>query len=282
METEHEQNNCGVADWSLNCGSILTVERTELTHRHAGGRVAAVPSRFCSRGAARRTVLAVPLTPRPTATCGAWPASPRGNRVWSARRDGRWLTADATLTRWLALDAGDRDAAGPGPADGLRALAPQPAPFADFTGSGPTGGSRCQRREAARSRSGWRRCGAIPASGTVSPRWHSCGRARARRGRAGERRRGSARTPRPVFCRCPGRHRRRRSLGPFSQANRALRALLGADPQDLVGRQLTDWLHRDDRGGVLATLETAADRDEDPATVEIRLAPPHERTLVML
>jgi two-component system cell cycle sensor histidine kinase/response regulator CckA len=70
--------------------------------------------------------------------------------------------------------------------------------------------------------------------------------------------------------------------GRFLRANRALGALLGAEPVGLPGRQLTDWLNPDDRATIEEKLEAASIREEVRAAVEIRLAPPHERTLVVM
>jgi two-component system, cell cycle sensor histidine kinase and response regulator CckA len=246
------------------------------------------PSPHGSAVAALRAALFWPFryTPQPPATCGASAELLDRAAIGFGLLDddGRWLTANATLTRWLAIDAGDRDAAGAGPADGLRALAPQPAPFADFTESGagdgrfalstPQGGEVDVRVAPLRRDAGQRHRFAAVAQLRQSSR---------ATGPVPESAAGAAREPLGrFFADAPVGIAVVDRSGRFLQANRALRALLGADPQDLVGRRLTDWLHRDDRGGVLATLETAADREEDPAAIEIRLAPPHERTLVML
>jgi two-component system, cell cycle sensor histidine kinase and response regulator CckA len=69
--------------------------------------------------------------------------------------------------------------------------------------------------------------------------------------------------------------------GRLHRANRVLGRLLGAAPAALCGQELTQWLDPDDRDGVLARLATAG-RGDDPAPLEIRLAPPHARTMVML
>ena len=70
--------------------------------------------------------------------------------------------------------------------------------------------------------------------------------------------------------------------GRFIKANRALGELFGASPETLVGRGLIDCLNPDDREAIAAKLADAADGREDRTPVEIRLARPGERTMVML
>jgi two-component system, cell cycle sensor histidine kinase and response regulator CckA len=238
--------------------------------------------------AALRAALFRPFrrTSQPQATCGASAELLDRAAIGFGPLDhgGRWLAANATLTRWLAVDAGHRDAADPAPAEGLPAVAPQSAPSGDLTESEETDG-----RFALSSP----QCG--EAEVWVAPLRCEPGH-RHRFPAVAQLRQSSppmARSPEIAAGAVPealGRFFADAPVGiavvdrasHFLQANGALGALLGADPQALAGQRLTDWLHPDDHNGVLATLDAAADRAEDRAAVEIRLAPPLERTLVML
>jgi PAS domain S-box-containing protein len=70
--------------------------------------------------------------------------------------------------------------------------------------------------------------------------------------------------------------------GRFIEANPALGDLFGAAPERLVGCQLAACLDPADRAAVALKLAAAVDGREDRAPVEIRLAAPGERVLVML
>ena len=72
------------------------------------------------------------------------------------------------------------------------------------------------------------------------------------------------------------------ALGCFTKANRALGELFDAGPETLIGRGLIALLNPEDRAAVAARLADAALGREDRSPVEIRLAPPSERTMVLL
>ena len=225
-------------------------------------------------------------TAQPAATCGASAELLDRAAIGFGLLDdgGRWLAANATLTRWLGIDAGRSDAAGPVPADGLPAVVPQSAPCGALTASEAKDGRFALSTP---------QCGEVEVC--VAPLRREPGHRRHFAAVAQLRQSPPPTAPAPAIAAEAAREPLRRFFadapvgiavvdrsGRFLQANRALGALLEADPRALVGCHLTDWLHPDDCGGVLATLEIAADRDEDRAAVEIRLAPPRERTLVML
>jgi len=68
--------------------------------------------------------------------------------------------------------------------------------------------------------------------------------------------------------------------GRFEEANRALGELFGVAPQDLIGRELIGLLNKEDRDGIAAKLAAADGRTErDP--IEIRIASPREKTIVL-
>ncbi len=70
--------------------------------------------------------------------------------------------------------------------------------------------------------------------------------------------------------------------GRIVAANRALGELFEAGAGTLIGRGLIGCLNPDDREAIAAKLADAAAGDEDRSPVEIRLAVPGERTMVML
>jgi two-component system, cell cycle sensor histidine kinase and response regulator CckA len=68
--------------------------------------------------------------------------------------------------------------------------------------------------------------------------------------------------------------------GRFEEANRALGELFGVAPQDLIGRELVGLLNQEDRDGIAAKLAAADGRTErDP--IEVRIASPREKTIVL-
>jgi two-component system cell cycle sensor histidine kinase/response regulator CckA len=69
--------------------------------------------------------------------------------------------------------------------------------------------------------------------------------------------------------------------GRFEEANRALGELFGVAPQDLVGRELIGLLNEEDRDGITAKLAAAADGRTERDPIEIRIARPRERTIVL-
>ena len=71
-------------------------------------------------------------------------------------------------------------------------------------------------------------------------------------------------------------------FGRFVKANRALGELFETAPETLIGRELIGCLNPDDHRAIAAKLADATDGREDRTPVEIRLAPPSERTMVML
>jgi PAS domain S-box-containing protein len=71
-------------------------------------------------------------------------------------------------------------------------------------------------------------------------------------------------------------------LGRFTKANRALGELFGAPPESLTGRGLIVLLDPEDRAVVAARLADAAIGRKNGTPIEIRLAAPGERTMVLL
>lgn len=187
--------------------------------------------------------------------------------------DGRWLAANPTLSWWLTSDADARDYAGVEPAEGVRAISPQPLPFADLTESG----ARCGRLALSGPLSG-------DVEAWVAPLRCEPGRRQRFAAVAQLRQRPCLTAPPPAIAASAVREPLSRFFtdapvgiavvdreSRFLQANAALGALLGADPQALAGERLTDWLHPDDHNGVLATLDVSADHNEDRAAVEFAL-----------
>jgi two-component system cell cycle sensor histidine kinase/response regulator CckA len=70
-------------------------------------------------------------------------------------------------------------------------------------------------------------------------------------------------------------------LGRFEEANRALGELFGVAPKDLIGRELIGLLNKEDRDGIAAKLGAAADGRTDRYPIEIRIARPRERIIVL-
>jgi len=69
--------------------------------------------------------------------------------------------------------------------------------------------------------------------------------------------------------------------GRFSEVNRALGELFGVGPQDLIGRELIGLLNEADRGAIAAKLLAMADRRTEHDPIEIRIARPREKILVL-
>ncbi len=69
--------------------------------------------------------------------------------------------------------------------------------------------------------------------------------------------------------------------GRFEEANRALGELFGVAPQDLIGRELIGLLNEEDRDGIAAKLAAAADGRTERDPIEVRIASPREKTIVL-
>jgi len=69
--------------------------------------------------------------------------------------------------------------------------------------------------------------------------------------------------------------------GRFEEANRALGELFGIAPEDLIGRELIGLLNEEDRDGVAAKLAGAANGRSERDPIEIRIARPGEKTIVL-
>jgi two-component system cell cycle sensor histidine kinase/response regulator CckA len=69
--------------------------------------------------------------------------------------------------------------------------------------------------------------------------------------------------------------------GRFEEANRALGELFGVAPRDLIGRELIGLLNKEDHPGIAAKLAAAADGRTERDPIEIRIATPRERTIVL-
>jgi two-component system cell cycle sensor histidine kinase/response regulator CckA len=69
--------------------------------------------------------------------------------------------------------------------------------------------------------------------------------------------------------------------GCFEEANRALGELFGVAPQDLIGRELVGLLNQEDRDGIAAKLAAAADGRTERDPIEVRIASPREKTIVL-
>jgi two-component system, cell cycle sensor histidine kinase and response regulator CckA len=70
-------------------------------------------------------------------------------------------------------------------------------------------------------------------------------------------------------------------LGRFEEANHALGELFGVAPEELIGRELVSLLSEEDRTGIAAKLAAAADGRADRDPLEIRIARPREKTIVL-
>jgi two-component system, cell cycle sensor histidine kinase and response regulator CckA len=69
--------------------------------------------------------------------------------------------------------------------------------------------------------------------------------------------------------------------GRFEEANRALGDLFGVAPQDLIGRELVGLLNQEDRDGIAAKLAAEADGRAERDPIEVRIASPREKTIVL-
>jgi two-component system cell cycle sensor histidine kinase/response regulator CckA len=69
--------------------------------------------------------------------------------------------------------------------------------------------------------------------------------------------------------------------GRFEEANRALGELFGVGPRDLIGRELIGLLNKEDHHGIAAKLAAAADGRTERDPIEIRIATPREKTIVL-
>ena len=69
--------------------------------------------------------------------------------------------------------------------------------------------------------------------------------------------------------------------GRFEEANHALGELFGVAPQDLIGRELVGLLNQEDRDGIAAKLAAAADGRTERDPIEVRIASPREKTIVL-
>ena len=70
-------------------------------------------------------------------------------------------------------------------------------------------------------------------------------------------------------------------LGRFEEANHALGELFGVAPEELTGRELVSLLSEEDRDGIAAKLAAAADGRVDRDPIEIRIARPRDKTIVL-
>ncbi len=69
--------------------------------------------------------------------------------------------------------------------------------------------------------------------------------------------------------------------GRFEEANRALGELFGIEPKDLIGQKLIGLVNKEDRCGIAAKLAATADGQSEREPIEIRIAHPRERTIVL-
>jgi two-component system, cell cycle sensor histidine kinase and response regulator CckA len=69
--------------------------------------------------------------------------------------------------------------------------------------------------------------------------------------------------------------------GRFEEANRALGELFGVAPEELIGQELISLLSEEDRDGIAAKLAAAADGRTERNPIEIRIACPREKTIVL-
>ncbi len=70
--------------------------------------------------------------------------------------------------------------------------------------------------------------------------------------------------------------------GQVRRVNRALGELFGAAPETLIGQSLIGLLNPQDQAALATRLELVAAGEDDNAPLEIRLASPRERTMVLL
>ena len=71
-------------------------------------------------------------------------------------------------------------------------------------------------------------------------------------------------------------------FGRLTKANRALGELFDAVPDTLLGCELIGFLNPEDQEAIAAKLSAAAAGRDDRTPIEIRLAPPSDRTMVLL
>jgi signal transduction histidine kinase/CheY-like chemotaxis protein len=71
-------------------------------------------------------------------------------------------------------------------------------------------------------------------------------------------------------------------LGRLTKANRALGELFDAAPDTLLGRELIGFLNPEDQEAIAAKLSADMAGRDDRTPIEIRLAPPSDRTMVLL
>ena len=69
--------------------------------------------------------------------------------------------------------------------------------------------------------------------------------------------------------------------GRFEEANRALGELFGIEPEDLIGRKLIGLVSEEDRPGIAAKLAATAEGQSEREPIEIRIARPRARTMVL-
>jgi len=69
--------------------------------------------------------------------------------------------------------------------------------------------------------------------------------------------------------------------GRFEEANRALGELFGIEPKDLIGRKLIGLVNEEDRSGIAAKLAATAEGQSEREPIEISIAHPRERTIVL-
>jgi two-component system cell cycle sensor histidine kinase/response regulator CckA len=69
--------------------------------------------------------------------------------------------------------------------------------------------------------------------------------------------------------------------GRFEEANRALGELFGMEPKDLIGRKLIALVKAEDRHGIAAKLAATAEGQSEREPIEIRIARPRDKTIVL-
>jgi len=200
---------------------------------------------------------------------------------YSADSSGRFRFVNRTLAQWLDVTPSELLATGARLHDFLSSV-----PVGATASSDPFGdpGSRTHRGEVLlKTRQGrvlpaWIGQSVVGSGAELCTRSVVCDLTPEREWKAALR---SARRFQRFFANAPVGSALLDRSGRFEEANRALGELFGIEPKDLIGRKLIGLVNEEDRSGIAAKLAATAEGQSEREPIEISIAHPRERTIVL-
>jgi two-component system, cell cycle sensor histidine kinase and response regulator CckA len=200
---------------------------------------------------------------------------------YSADSSGRFRFVNRTLAQWLGVTPSELLTTGAGLHDFL-----SPAPIAGTAFSDPFGdlGNRTHRGEVLlKTRQGrvlpaWIGQSVVGSGAEMCTRSVVCDLTPEREWKAALR---LARRFQRFFANAPVGSALLDRSGRFEEANRALGELFGIEPRDLIGQKLIGLVNKEDRRDIAAKLAAMAQGQSEREPIEVRIAQPRERTIVL-